>query len=56
MAHQLEATVIEQMLDITPRAGEKIIDAQDLGTIGKQPLAQMRPQKPRAASNQYSTL
>jgi hypothetical protein len=30
--------VIEQMLDISPRAGEKIIDTKNLGPLGEQAL------------------
>jgi hypothetical protein len=45
MADQFEMLVIEQRIDVLPRAGEEIVDTKDVCAVGEQPLAQMRPEK-----------
>jgi hypothetical protein len=41
VAKQLKALVIEQMLDVAARTGEKIVDAKHLATAIEQLLAEM---------------
>jgi hypothetical protein len=43
--------VIAQRLDIAVRTGEKIIDAQDICSLGNQSLAKMRSQKAGSAGD-----
>jgi hypothetical protein len=43
--NDLEAMVIEQMIDIALRAGEEIVDAYDIPTIREQSLTEMRAEK-----------
>ena len=52
MADQLEALVIEQVLDVAAGAGEEIVDADDIGALGQQALAQMRAEEAGAAGDQ----
>ncbi len=37
-------------------AGEEIVDAEDVGALGQQPLAQMRAEKAGAAGDQNALL
>jgi hypothetical protein len=52
VADQFEALVVEQVLDVDPRARIKIVQADDLGAAVQQPLAQMRAKKAGAAGDQ----
>ncbi|MED5517292.1 MAG: hypothetical protein VX612_01050, partial [Pseudomonadota bacterium] len=52
MAHELEMRVGQQIGDIIPGTGEKIIDAQHILTARQQALAQMAADKTRAAGYQ----
>ena len=52
MADQFEPLVIEQRFDIAARAGEKIIDTNDLCAGSEQPVAQMRTEKAGTACHQ----
>ena len=52
VAHQLEAMVVEQRLDVGARAREEVVEAHDLVPIGEQPLAQMRAEKAGATRHQ----
>jgi hypothetical protein len=45
VTNQLKAMVIEQMIDVAPRAGEEVIDAYDDRTIRKQPLTEVRTEE-----------
>ena len=56
MADQLEALVVEQMLDVAPRAGEEIVEADDLRALRQQALAEMRAEKAGAAGDQNTLL
>ena len=49
MAHQLKGRVGQELGDILAPAGEKVIDAQDLVTVGEKPFAEVRADEPRAA-------
>ena len=52
MAHELEARMIVEMIDIALCAGEQIVGTQDLLAIGEQTINQMRAQKTGAAGYQ----
>jgi hypothetical protein len=54
MPDKLEVLVIEQMLDVAAGAGEKIVEADDIGAVVEQALAQMRAQKACATGDQNS--
>ena len=43
MAQELEVLVVEKVLDIAPRAGEKIVHAQNLLSSRQQLLAEVGP-------------
>ena len=43
MAHQLEAMIIHEMLDIFLVAGDKIVQTQDFPPFADQTVAKMRP-------------
>jgi len=50
--HQLEARVLEQVLDVGLAAGEEIVDAQYVVPGGKQALAQVRAEKTGSAGDE----
>jgi hypothetical protein len=52
VAHQFEARVADQVLDVAPRAGEEIVDAEDLGALGEQAVAKMRAEEAGAPGHQ----
>jgi hypothetical protein len=52
MTDQLEALVAEQMLDVAAGAAEEVVDADDVGALGQEPLAQMRAEEAGAAGDQ----
>ena len=52
MAHQIEAGMGNQVLDIALAAGKEIVDAYDLVARRDQPIAQMRAQKAGATCYQ----
>ena len=54
VAHQLEAVVVEQVLDVGARAGEEVVEADDLVAFVQQPLAQVRAEETRATGDQNS--
>jgi hypothetical protein len=41
VAQQLKPLMVEQMRDVVPGAGEKIVHAQNLASTLQQPLAKM---------------
>ena len=43
MAHQLEAMIIQEMLDILLVAGDKNVQTQDFPSFADQTVAKMRP-------------
>ena len=45
MPDHLEMLVVQEVFDITPRACEKIVDANDDGTVRQQTLAEMRAEE-----------
>jgi hypothetical protein len=49
-----EVFVFKQMLDITARAGEEIVDADDDRSVGQQALAEMRTEKASAAGDEHA--
>jgi hypothetical protein len=56
VANELEAFVIEQMFDVAAGAGEKIIEANDIGALCQKALAQMRTEEAGAAGHQNTLL
>lgn len=54
VAHELEVVVIEQVVDIAFRAGEEVVDANDVRAIREQAIAEVRAEEAGAASNQYA--
>ena len=54
VAHQLEAVVIDHAIDVAACAGEKIIDADDVGAVLEQALAKMRAEKSGAAGHKHA--
>jgi hypothetical protein len=46
--------VIEEVLDVAARAGEKIIDADNDSLIRQQALAEMRAEKAGATGDQHA--
>ena len=54
VAHEVEVLVLDEMLDVAPRAGEEIIDAQHIGAFPQQPLAKMRAEEARASGDQHA--
>src|SRR5215475_3270387 len=56
MPDHFEVLMVEQVLDIATRTGEKVIDADDDRSIGKQAFAKMRAEETSTARHQYSPL
>ena len=56
VADQFEVLVVEQMLDIGARAGEKIVEADDVGALVQQAFAQMRAEKSGTAGDENTPL
>jgi hypothetical protein len=54
MPHQLKVGMANQMLDITPGAGEEIIETQNFIAALDQPFAQEGTEEARSASHQNS--
>src|SRR4051812_36471919 len=50
----LELPPFDQMGHVVARAGEEVVEADDLVTCREQALTQVRAEKPRATRNQYS--
>jgi hypothetical protein len=48
--------VIEKVFDIFTTAGEKIVDAENVATLRKKPLAKMRAEEPRPSGHQKPSL
>jgi hypothetical protein len=46
MAHELEARMIVQVIDVALGAGEQVVDAQHLVPLFEQTINQMRAEKP----------
>jgi hypothetical protein len=43
MAQELEPRMSDQVLNVPLRSGEKVVEANDVVTVGQQPIAQVRP-------------
>jgi hypothetical protein len=54
VAQELKALVIEQMLDVVPRSGEEVVDAENLATGREQTLAEMGAKESSSAANQHA--
>ena len=52
MAHQLEARVIKQMQDVVFRAGEEVIQTDDIVAVVQQAFAQVRAEEIGAACHE----
>ena len=53
MADQIEAVVVDDAIDVAAGAGEKVIDADQVGAVREQALAQMRAEKSGAAGHNH---
>ena len=56
VAQQLEALVIEEVLDVASRAGKEIVDAEHLAAALEQPVGEVRPEEAGATRNKNSSL
>jgi hypothetical protein len=56
VAHEFEALVVKQVIDVMPCAGEEIVHAQHLALPIKQAFAQMRPKESSAPCHKDSSL
>jgi hypothetical protein len=54
VTHELELVVIEQMVDIALRAGEEVVDANDVRALREQAIAEVRAEEAGAPGNQYA--
>ena len=54
MTDQIEAMVVDHAIDVAAGAGEKVIDADDIGAVFEQALAQMRAEKSGAAGHNHA--
>ena len=48
---ELELSILRQVAQVALRAGDEIVDRQHVPPLGEQPVAKMRPQKPRPAGH-----
>ncbi len=53
MPHQLEARMVEQVLDVALGAGEEVVDAQDVMALLDEPVAQVAAQETGAAGHEH---
>ena len=54
MPDHFEMFVFKEMLDITARAGEEVVDADNGRSVSKQALAEMRTEKASAAGYEHA--
>jgi hypothetical protein len=54
MTNKLKPTVVEQMIDVALRAGEEIIDANDVRAACEQAIKEMRAEEASTPGNQYA--
>lgn len=52
MAHEFEARIAVEMVDVAPRAGEQIVRAQHLMPLAEQPVDQVRSDEPGSSRYQ----
>jgi len=52
VAEQLEAMVVEQVIDVAALPGEEVVEAQDLVPHAEQTLAQVRADEASAAGHE----
>jgi hypothetical protein len=52
--HQVEVLVIEEMLDVASRAGEKVVRAENVGAKLDQALTEMRANKSSSPRHQHT--
>ena len=52
VAHQLEARMGQQMLDVVLAAGEEVVDADDVVAFRNQAIAKVRTEEPGAAGDE----
>ena len=55
VAQELEALVVEEVLDVASGAGEEIVDAEHLVAALEQPVGEVRPEEACSAGNQNSS-
>ena len=51
---ELEPRVVEERRDVAARAGQQVVDADDLVAVVEESLAKMRPDEPRPAGDDRS--
>ena len=56
VAQQLEALVVEEVLDVASCAGEEVVDAENLAAAFEQPIGEVRPEEAGATRDKDSTL
>ncbi len=49
---ELELRVPEQVGDVLGRAGDEVIDRDDLVALGEEPIAEVRPDEPGSAGDE----
>ncbi len=52
MAHEFEARMAVQVVDVALGAGEEIVDAEDFVSFRQQAVGQMRAQEPGASGDE----
>jgi hypothetical protein len=52
VAHQLEARMADQVLDVALGAGEEVIDADDVVPLGNEAVTQVRTEEAGASGDQ----
>src|SRR5581483_866739 len=52
VAHQLEAVVVQQVLDVDPRPGEEVVQTDHLVSVGQEPFAKVRAKEAGASGDQ----
>src|ERR1700689_2313386 len=48
---EAEARSVNEVADVAPAAGDQAVDADDLGTVSKEAVGEMRPEESRAAGH-----
>ena len=56
VAQQLEAFVVEKVLDVASCAGKEVVDAEHLAAALKQPVGEVRPEEAGATRDENSSL
>jgi hypothetical protein len=54
VADEIEAVVVDDPIDVAAGTGEKVIDADEVGAVFEQALAQMRAEKSGTAGHNHA--